>query len=77
MDVVVYRSGKRELTYLYAPAATDVGTLPAAVVRFGPWERTLAFALTADRKLAQVDAAAVLAAIARDGFFVQFPPKDF
>lgn len=75
MDVVVYRSGKRDLTYLYVPAATDVASLPAAVVALGPWERTLAFPLTTARKLAQADAATVLAAIARDRFYVQFPPK--
>ena len=75
VDVAVYRSTKRELTYLYVPAATAVATLPAAVANLGPWERTLAFALTPDRKLAQSDAATVLAALARDGFYVQFPPK--
>ena len=76
MDVVVYRSGKRELTYLYVPAATDVATLPAAVAALGPWARTLAFPLTPERKLAQADSALVLQALADDGFWVQFPPPN-
>lgn len=75
VEVVVYRSAKRDLTYLYVPAAVDVAALPVAVVKLGPWERTLAFALTPGRKLAQVDATRVLAALARDGFYIQFPPK--
>jgi uncharacterized protein len=77
VEVVVYRSTRRELTYLYVPAATLPETLPGAVTGLGPWERTLALTLTSDRRLAQVDAATVLAALARDGFYVQFPPKDF
>ena len=75
IDVDVYRSARREHTYLYVTAATLVDTLPAAVAALGPWERTLTFPLSADRKLAQADAATVLAALARDGFYVQFPPK--
>lgn len=77
VDVVIYRSTRRELTYLYVPATTLPETLPGAVTGLGPWERTLALSLTPDRRLAQADAAAVLAALARDGFYVQFPPKDF
>jgi len=76
IEVVVYRSAKRQATYLYVSAETTIETLPAAVTALGPWERTLAFALTPERKLAQSDAATVLAALARDGFYVQFPPEN-
>jgi uncharacterized protein YcgL (UPF0745 family) len=76
IDVDVYRSARREHTYLYVTAATLIDTLPPAVTALGPWERTLTFPLTAARKLAQADATTVLAALDRDGFYVQFPPKD-
>jgi uncharacterized protein len=76
VDVVVYRSARRELTYLYVPEATLPETLPEAVAALGPWQRTLALALTPERRLAQADAATVLAALACDGFYVQFPPRD-
>lgn len=77
IEVVVYRSARREFTYLYVPAATLPETLPGAVTGLGPWERSLALTLTTDKRLAQADATTVLAALARDGFYVQFPPKDF
>jgi uncharacterized protein YcgL (UPF0745 family) len=75
VDVVVYRSTRRELTYLYVPAATLPEALPVAVTGLGPWERALAFALSPEKRLAQADAKTVLAALARDGFYVQFPPR--
>ena len=60
IDVVVFRSAKLELTYLYVPAATKPDALPPAIIALGPWHRSFAFPLTPGRKLAQADAAKLL-----------------
>ncbi|MCR9258484.1 MAG: YcgL domain-containing protein [Pseudomonadaceae bacterium] len=75
MEVSVYRSSKKNQTYVYLPADQTYESLPEAfVAQFGDAALFLTFELHEDRKLAQVDARSVLAALHDQGFFLQLPP---
>ncbi len=72
----VYKSRKRPDAYVYVDERTDPASLPEGLRNaLGPLEPALSFELTAERRLARVDAAAVLAAIMAQGYFVQLPPS--
>ena len=73
--VRVYRSKNKVDTYLFVDAAEDLTRVPAELARhFGPAVQAMELELTADRTLAQVSAADVLAGIEDNGFFLQLPP---
>lgn len=74
-DVVVFRSQRRQETYVYLPAGVDFENLPDALRKhFGQGVEVLSFHLDANRQLAQADAATVLAALQDQGFYLQVPP---
>ncbi|NND44479.1 MAG: YcgL domain-containing protein [Xanthomonadales bacterium] len=73
----VYRSPRRDFTYLYVPADTDFDDLPKALLdAFGTPEFVLSVELTAERELAQEDARTVLQNIAAQGYHLQMPPGE-
>lgn len=73
----VYRSARREFTYLYVPASTDFDELPGALLdAFGTPEHVVTFDLTPKRKLAQENPRTVLSNIAEQGFHLQLPPGE-
>jgi len=72
----VYRSDKKEETYLYLSDDMDFDDLPAELrERFGEPAFVLRLELSAGRKLARVDVASVLESLAEQGFYLQLPPK--
>ncbi len=72
----VYRSDRRESTYLYLPVGQSFDDLPDALrLVFGEPVLVMKLVVEADTKLAQADAAAVLAAFEEQGYFLQLPPK--
>jgi hypothetical protein len=72
----IYRSSKREGMYLYVDKTEDLERVPADLLRqFGKPEFAMTLALDAERKLARVDAAKVLDALATEGYFLQIPPR--
>ncbi len=74
MKCAVYRSNKKELTYLYLPEADDMSKVPEALLKMiSPVERVLEFELTVDRKLSQENATDVLAQLNEQGWFLQMP----
>ncbi|XOV82026.1 MAG: YcgL domain-containing protein [bacterium] len=76
MQVSVYRSSRKAQTYVYLPADEDYDNLPEAfVTQFGEAELFLTFELHEGKKLAQVEARTVLAALRNQGFFLQLPPQ--
>ena len=78
MICYVYRSPRKRDTYLYIRDKDDFQCVPDEVMKiFGKPEFSLSFDLHADRKLAQVEAADVLARLDSDGFFLQLPRDDF
>jgi uncharacterized protein YcgL (UPF0745 family) len=75
VEVSVYRSLKKAQTYVYLPSDQDYESLPEALIeQFGDAVLFLTFELHEKKKLAQVEAKSVLAALRNQGFFLQLPP---
>jgi uncharacterized protein YcgL (UPF0745 family) len=74
--VEVYRSPRREDTYLYVERSVGLTKVPEPLLeRFGRPESVLTLRLAADRKLARATGAQVLQALDAQGFFLQLPPQ--
>ncbi|MEM9622987.1 MAG: YcgL domain-containing protein [Pseudomonadota bacterium] len=77
VNVKVLRSSRKPDTYLYLPEDGDYDELPDALRdQFGEATEFLQFELSPSRQLAQADSTQVLTALARQGFYLQLPPKD-
>lgn len=73
--VRVYRSSRKQEMYLYVDAREDLSRVPEGLLeRFGRPVEALSLLLTPERPLARAEAAAVLASIADNGFYLQLPP---
>ena len=71
----VFRSPRKEGMYLYVDRAEGLERVPDSLLQvFGKPESALVLKLTEDRRLAQADAAAVLDALAVEGYYLQMPP---
>ena len=76
MHCYVYRSQKRDDTYVYLRERDAFGLLPANIATtLGELQFVLSVELTPDRKLAREDATVVRTNLAARGFHIQFPPK--
>ena len=77
MQCYVYRSGRRQDTYLYLPERDDFSKVPEALMQvFGTPEFALEFELTPERRLAREDPRQVLANLHERGFHLQMPPQN-
>ncbi len=77
MKCAVYRSNKKDMTYLYLPEEDDMERVPEALLKMiSPVERVLEFELTPDRSLALENAADVLKQLKEQGWFLQMPRLD-
>lgn len=77
MLVNVYRSPRKDLTYIYLPRDSKLDTLPAPLrQQFGEPELVLTLNLTSDRKLARYSGEHVLSEIEQRGYFLQMPPSE-
>jgi uncharacterized protein len=75
LDCVVYRCARQPELYLYLRAGLAPAELPEALRRrTGALTQVMALSLSPTRKLARVDAARVIAALERDGYYLQLPP---
>ncbi len=73
--VSIYRSPKKEGTYLYVEKARGLERVPEALLnQFGKPELAMTLGLTPERKLARADASKVIEAVTDQGFFLQLPP---
>lgn len=75
MICVIYRSPKREQTYLYVEKKGNFSRVPTDLMKsFG--EPQLAMMLTLDERktLAGADIEKVKDALTQDGYYLQFPP---
>lgn len=73
--VSIYASVRRDEMYLYVDRREALLRVPEALVElFGPPRHVMDLLLTAERRLARVEAADVLAGIRERGFFLQMPP---
>jgi uncharacterized protein YcgL (UPF0745 family) len=76
MKAFVYKSARRDDTYVYLRERDTFELLPAPLVeRLGALAFVLEVDLAPGRKLARVDADKVRAALQLNGFFLQLPPS--
>lgn len=76
MHAFVYKSQRKEGTYIYLARRDDFQVLPAPLAQsLGPLQFVLEVALTEDRRLAVVDPVRVRDELTRNGFFLQVPPS--
>lgn len=77
MQCYVYRSKRKQQTYLFLPAQDEFSGVPESLLQlFGETEFSFEFELTAGRKLMLADATEVLRNINENGYFLQLPPGD-
>ncbi len=75
MQAYVYKSQRKQDTYVYLAVRDDFSAVPDALMAtLGPLSFVLEVALTPERRLALADADAVRANLAERGFHLQMPP---
>ncbi|WP_240349317.1 YcgL domain-containing protein [Halomonas binhaiensis] len=71
----IYKSSRKEEMYLYVDKRRGLQDVPAALLEhFGKAIPAMTMILTADKTLARTSGAAVMEAIAEQGFYLQMPP---
>ena len=72
----IFRSSRKAEMYLYVDKARGLADVPEPLLQqFGDPQEVMTLLLSAERKLARVDAAEVLRCIGEQGFFLQMPPS--
>ncbi len=71
----IFKSSRREEMYLYVEKSRGVQDVPGDLLgRFGELIPVMVLPLTPERTLARADVIQVLAAIEKQGFYLQMPP---
>jgi uncharacterized protein len=77
MHCFVYRSSRKQDTYLYLAVRDDFGRVPPGLIQvFGRPDLALEFELTPQRKLAAADARQVLEKLRTQGYYLQMPSEN-
>ncbi|WP_023639613.1 YcgL domain-containing protein [Dickeya zeae] len=75
MYCVIYRSSKREQTYLYVEKKDDFSGVPAELMKsFGLPHLVMLLPLDGSKKLASADIEKVKQMLKEQGFYLQLPP---
>ncbi|ROR14813.1 YcgL domain-containing protein [Erwinia sp. JUb26] len=75
MFCVIYRSTKRDQTYLYVEKKDDFSRVPEALMSgFGKPQLAMLLPLDGSKKLVGADIEKVRAALRDEGFYLQMPP---
>ncbi|MGK2946542.1 MAG: YcgL domain-containing protein [Candidatus Malihini olakiniferum] len=75
MFCVIYRSTKRDRTYLYVDKKEDFSCVPEALMKsFGTPHLVILLPLDGSKKLASADIEKVKMALKEEGFYLQLPP---
>ncbi|WP_226570600.1 YcgL domain-containing protein [Mangrovibacter yixingensis] len=75
MFCVIYRSSKRDQTYLYVEKKDDFSRVPEALMAgFGKPIMTMLLPLNGDKKLANANIDTVREALETQGYYLQIPP---
>ena len=76
MKCDIYRSQKKEDTYLYLRHPADLDIVPETLSKtLGKLDHVMELELSAEKKLAREDAKTVMENITEQGFHLQMPPK--
>jgi len=74
MHAYVYKSQRKQDTFVYLALRDDFSGLPAAVhMQLAPFTFVLDVALTPERRLAQADPVTVRQSLGNHGFYLQLP----
>ena len=77
MNCFIYRSGKKEDTYVYIKTRDDFSDIPSDVLRYlGVLDFVMELDLATRDNLAHADLAEVMAKLTEQGFYIQLPPGD-
>ena len=75
MFCVIYRSSKRDQTYLYVEKKDDFSRVPEALMQgFGTPQLAMLLPLDGSKKLVNADLEKVKTALREEGFYLQMPP---
>lgn len=75
MICVIYRSPKREQTYLYIEKKDDFSRVPEELMKsFGAPQLAMMLSLDGRKTLATADIEKVKEALTQEGYYLQFPP---
>ncbi|ACR68808.2 hypothetical protein DBV23_00510 [Edwardsiella ictaluri] len=75
MLCVIYRSSKRDQTYLYVEKKDDFSRIPPDLLKsFGQPQLAMVLNLATRTRLAGAEIAMVKAALAGQGYYLQLPP---
>ena len=75
MLCAVYKSSKKQETYLYVPGSDDFSKVPEALLKtFGKPVFMMIMPLKKDRELARVDINKLRTELKTKGFYLQLPP---
>ncbi|HCR63105.1 MULTISPECIES: YcgL domain-containing protein [Serratia] len=75
MLCVIYRSSKRDQTYLYVEKKDDFSRVPEDLMKsFGTPQLAMVLSLEEREKLASADIEKVKEALKEEGFYLQVPP---
>lgn len=75
MFCVIYRSARREQTYLYVEKKDDFSRVPETLMQsFGQPQLTMILPLDGRKKLAGADLDKVKEALSTQGYYLQLPP---
>ena len=75
MNCCIYRSRKKQGSYLYITEKNNFSDVPEDLLRlFGNPEFAFEFELTEHKKLAQSNTQDVMQQLQENGFFLQIPP---
>ena len=73
--VEIFRSSRKQETYLYVDKARGLEDVPETLLaQLGEQVPAMVLHITPTRKLARADAALVLASIEKQGYYLQMPP---
>lgn len=75
MQCYVYRSRRKQQTYLFLPKRDDFTQVPSSLLKlFGEAEFSFEFELSSERKMVLAEASEVKRNIQENGFYLQLPP---
>lgn len=75
MFCAIYRSPRRDQTYLYVEKKDDFGRVPPELLNgFGQPQLAMILPLDGSKRLANADLAKVKSALQEQGYYLQVPP---
>jgi len=76
MNTVIYKSLKKQDSYLYIEQEDDFSRVPEVLMKaLGRLEKAMSLDLSSQKKLARADIKQVISALEEEGFYLQMPDE--